>query len=103
MDDMQNVSRLIQERQNKFVETRTIIENEVNRFLQSIGQMDDDVQQKCGYNADITAKQLLSELWNEPFNEEKYNEQLTRFNQYVANVKAVCDEINREALACLQS
>ena len=103
MNDMQNVSRLIQDRQNKFIETRTIIENEVNRFLQSLAAMDADVQQRCGYQPGLDAKQLLSALWTEPFDEAKYAVQLENFNRYVNQAKMVCDEINKEALACLQS
>ena len=103
MDDMQNVSRLIQERQNKFIETRTIIENEVNRFLQSLEAMDPDIQQRCGYKPGLDAKQLLSALWAEPFDEATYTTQLDNFNRYVNQARMICDEINKEALACLQS
>lgn len=97
-----NIANLIRERQDKFVETRTIIEKEVNQFLDSIGKMDADIQEKCGYVAGASAKGLLPELWNEPFNEEVYNNQLSRVLAYINRVQQVCDEINREAIACLQ-
>lgn len=98
-----DVARLVQQRQNKFIETRTNIESEVNRFLESIGKMDEDVQKRCGYVAGVTAKQLLPELWHEPFNVETYEKQLASVLAYKERVKQICDEINREALACLQS
>lgn len=97
-----NIANLIRERQDKFVETRTIIESEVNKFLNSIGSMDADVQEKCGYVPGASAKVLLPELWHEPFNEEVYKTQLSSVLAYISRVQQVCDEINREALACLQ-
>lgn len=101
--DAMNISRLIQDRQNKFIETRTIIESEVNKFLESLKNLEPDVQARCGYKPGLEAKVLLSALWEEPFDEAKYNSQLADLNRYVSQVKVVCDEINKEALACLQS
>ena len=103
MNEMQSVARLIQERQNKFIETRTIIENEVTRFIQSLEGLDPDVQARCEYTQGMRAKELLSALWEEPFELEKYDAQLSKFNAYVAKVRAVCDDINKEAIQCLQS
>ena len=99
----QNVAKLLQDRQNKFIETRTNIENEVNRFLQSLESLDDDMKIKCGVKAGITAKDLLPALWKEPFNGDEYSQQKAALDDYIAQVRAVCDRINQEALLCLQS
>lgn len=101
--DSANIANLIRARQDKFVETRTIIESEVDKFLESIGKMDKDVQERCGYIPEVSAKTLLPELWNEPFREEVYNAQLSGVLSYIKQVTAVCDDINREAVQCLQS
>ncbi len=102
MDNV-SIANLIRIRQDKFIETRTIIEAEVDKFLASIGKMDPDVQKKCGYIPDANAKSLLPELWNEPFREEVYKQQLNGVLTYIAQVQKVCDEINKEAVECLQS
>lgn len=99
----QNVARLIQERQNKFIETRTNIENEVNKFLESLNKLDADMQAKCGVTAGITAKDLLPALWVEPFDEAEYNRQLAALNTYIEQVEVICNQLNQEALLCLQS
>ena len=99
----QSVSRLIQDRQNKFIETRTNIENEVNRFLQSLSGLDADIKEKCGVRDGVTARDLLPALWQEPFDENAYNSQKASLDTYIAQVRAVCDQLNQEAIACLQS
>lgn len=99
----QSVAALIQQREVKFIETRTIIENEVNKFLQSLLSLDADVQQKVGAREGITAKDLLPALWADPFDEATYNQQLSSLMNYIAQVQAICDQINQEARACLQS
>lgn len=98
-----NVARLLQERQNKFIETRTNIENEVNKFLKSLEALDDDVKAKCGVKVGITAKDLLPALWAEPFDENTYREQKARLDAYIAQVKVICDQLNQEAIACLST
>lgn len=98
-----NIANLIQQRQAQFIETRRTIEMEVNRFLESLGTQDPDVQQKCGYQAGITAKDLLPALWAEPFVQATYNEQLEKLKTYIAGVMSVCDSFNKDALAELTS
>ncbi len=97
-----DIASLIRERQDKFIETRTIIESEVNKFLESIATESEEVRQKFGYVEGASARTLLPELWNEPFRIEVYNQQLSGVLQYVQQVIAVCNEINREALECLR-
>lgn len=101
--DNQNVKQLLQIRQNKFIETRTNIENEVNRFLTSLIELDDGTKARLNVKEGITCKDLLPSLWVEPFNEAQYQLELNALKTYISQVTAVCDEINQEALACLQS
>lgn len=98
----ENVARLYQERRDKFIATRTVIESEVNKFLQSLEKLDPDIRERCSVKEGITAKDLLSELWVEPFDMARYQEQLKNFTAYKEGVFAICDEINAEALRCLQ-
>lgn len=97
------VTQLLAERQELFIATRTNIENEVNKFLTSLENLDEDVKSQCQIKGDVTAKELLPALWEKPFDEVKYQQQLAAFNVYVQSIMAFCDKINEEALRCLQS
>lgn len=97
----QNIAAMIQQRQNKFIETRTIIESEVNKFLQSLTMLDSELKQQLGVTEGISCKDLLPALWTEPFNQNVYVEQKQKLDTYIAQVQAICDKINQEALACL--
>lgn len=101
----QSVAKLIQERQNKFIENRTKIETEVNKFLQSLEGLDEDVKARCTVKIykGATAKQILPSLWVEPFSIDKYNQEKANFDNYVKAIQTVCDAINQEALECLQN
>ena len=99
----QSVTKLIQDRQNLFIETRTKIETEVDRFLSSLSNLDLDVKAKCGVVDGATCKQLLPALWEEPFSEETYLAQKAKLDEYISQVHTVCDEICQEAIKCLQS
>lgn len=98
-----NVTKLLQDRQNLFIETRTNIENEVNKFLKSLEGLDHDVKSMCGVQEGLTAKDLLPALWVEPFVKNTYLEQKAAFDKYVEGVKTVCDRLNQEAIECLNS
>ena len=98
-----NVAQLIQDRQNKFIEGRTVTEVEVNKFLKSLEALDDSERIQCKVVVGRTAKDVLPSLWEEPFNVEKYNTELANLQNYIAGVKTFCDQINQEALKCLQA
>lgn len=98
-----NVAALIQQRQNKFIETRTIIEAEVNKFLAGLEAQDEDVRNKLGVCTGKTAKDWLPSLWRDDFNMESYKYELAKLQEYIAKVKAYADNINAEAIRCLQS
>ena len=97
-----NVEQLIQIRQNKFIETRTIIDTEVNKFLKSLEALDADIQAKCNVVAGRTTKDILPSLWAEPFDEVAYQAELAKLQTYIAGVKTITDSVNEEALRCLQ-
>lgn len=98
-----NVTQLIQERQNQFIEKRTIIESEVNKFLQSLERLDADIKVRCKVVDGRTCHDVLPSLWIEPFNEENYLKEKEVLDNYISQVKIICDELNQEALTCLQS
>ena len=101
---MTNVEELLRARQSKFVETRTRIEMEVNKFLESIDKTGDErVMSIVGRPAGKTCREVLPALWEERFDEEKYNEQRAAFDRYVNAVCMYVDALNTEALKCLQS
>ncbi len=101
--DEKRISELVQARQEKFIEDRTVTETEVNKFLKSIESFDEDIRTQCGWVAGITAKDLFSSLWETPFDMDKYKKQLAAFKAYEQKVAAVCDRINAEALECLKA
>lgn len=95
------LAELIRKRQENFIETRTKIETEVNTFLASIENVDTDIKEQVEYNSSMTAKNLLPELWNEPFNMDTYKAQLKELNEFIDRVHTICDKINQEAMRCL--
>lgn len=101
----QSVSSLYQARNSQFIETRTIIECEVNKFLESLNKEDEDIKRQLGVKEGITCRDLLPELWKptDEFDEAVYQTQLNSLLQYITQVQAICDKINAEAIACLQS
>lgn len=98
-----NVAQLLRDRQNKFVEGRTVTEVEVNKFLKSLEALDEGERVQCKVVVGRTAKDVLPSLWQEPFNPEQYQAELLNLQNYIAGVKTFCDRINQEALACLQA
>lgn len=103
--NQQNISNLIQMRQNKFIETRTIIETEVDKFLQSLTQLDKNAKERLGVQVydNATARQIIPSLWVEPFNEEQYTIERNKLDAYIAKVQQACNALNQEALQCLQN
>lgn len=97
-----SVEQLLNERQNKFIENRTIIEREVDTFLRSVETMDPVYQQQLNVVVGQTARDLLPSLWVEPFNEAQYNAERASLDAYIKRVTDVCDKLNAEALRCLQ-
>lgn len=100
---MVDVQSVIKQREAQFVETRTKIEIEVNKFLESLKDIEDEIASIPGRPTGATAREILPELWSDNFNNEIYQEQLARLNSYIASVIAYSDKINEEALACLKA
>lgn len=98
-----SIEQLYSERQAKFVESRTITESEVNRFLQSLETLDPVYQQELGVVAGQTARDVLPALWADPFVEADYLQQKAVFDQRVAAATALANKLNAEALQCLQA
>lgn len=99
-----DVQEILRTRQDAFVEKRTRIETEVDKFLESVNQITDErVTQVPGRPEGKNCREVLPALWKDPFDEEEYQKQLTALNSYVQAVQAVCDAINEDALKCLQS
>lgn len=97
-----SVEMLLKRRQDEFIEKRTIIESEVTKFFESLGNLDADIKERINYDPTRNARTELSALWEEPFNMEKYSQQRQVLDQYIALVGSVCDMLNEEALRCLQ-
>lgn len=97
-----DLTALIREREAQFIEKRVMIENEVNRFLASLETLDDSIKQQIEYVPGQTARDILPALWAEKFDKEAYQLQLNKLNACVSRVRLICDEINQEALRCLQ-
>ena len=94
--------QLYQQRMNTFIETRTKIEQEVNRFLKSLEVDDEEFKAACNVRVGTTARDWLPSLWEEPFPEEKYQQEFAKLIEYIEQVRTVSDKIQQEAIACLQ-
>jgi len=99
---VENIQAQLQKRQNKFIETRTIIADQVNKYVASLAILNDEQRQQCIMPNGNKVEEILPELWHEPFDEEVYNTQLMHLQQSVASVTALCDRLNQEAIACLK-
>lgn len=97
-----DVTTLLRERQNKFIETRTLIASEVQKYLNSLNAMDAEVRAEILLPKGNTPQEILPALWVEPFDMEAYTEQLNQFQASVQSAKIYCDKLNQEALRCLQ-
>lgn len=101
---MTDVQQILRVRQDAFVEKRTKIESEINKFLESVEAIDDTrITSIPGRPAGKTCREVLPALWENPFDESVYNTQLTALQNYIGMVQRECDIINEEALRCLQS
>lgn len=99
-----DVQSILRARQDAYVEKRTRIEAEVNKFLESLEQITDPrITSIPGRPEGNTCREILPELWKEEFNEAAYNQKLEALNSYIQEVQRTCDAINEEALKCLQS
>lgn len=97
-----SIEQLYAQRQNKFIEDRTIIETETDKFLRSLEQLDPVYQQQLSVVQGQTARDVIPALWAEPFDEVAYNKQRSALDQRIENAKIICDQLNEEALRCLQ-
>ena len=102
MQEQIDIATLLQQRQNEFIEKRTIIEAEVNKFLKGLANQDEATKKNLSVQENSTAKDWLPSLWIEPFDFEKYQGELANLNNYIAKARAYADELAEEARACLQ-
>lgn len=100
---MTDISIALKQRQDKFVETRTIIATEINKFLESLGELTEEDRNNIKMPAGRSPQEILPALWVEPFDEAAYNEQLKEFSVCVSSAISYCDKLNERALACLKS
>lgn len=101
--DKASFNALYQQKQNKFIETRTIIETNVNNFLRSLEELSEEDQQRLNVIKGQTARDILPTLWAEPFNEATYQVELDAFNKYKERVMVLCDEYYTKAVEWLRS
>lgn len=100
---MVDVQQLIKDKEAKFYDTRAKIEMEVDKFFETIKDIEAELADIPGRPQGSTAKTVLPSLWEEPFNKEKYDTELAVLNAYIKNVVAYGDQVNEEALRCLQN
>lgn len=101
--DRASFNALYQQKQNKFIELRTIIETNVNAFLRSLEELSAEDQQQLNVIKGQTAHDILPSLWVEPFNEATYQVELDSFNKYKERVMMFCDEYYKKAAEWLRS
>lgn len=99
---MSTIEELYRQRQNKFIESRTVIESEVNQFLRSIEQLDVVFQTELCVIEGQTARDVLPALWEEPFDNERYLTQRALLDERITKATQLRDKLNAEAMQCLQ-
>lgn len=100
---MVSVKELFAKRQAVFIEKRTKIEGEVDKFLQGVREIDPVLLANITPLNGTTTREVLPALWEEPFDPEAYKEQLSLLQAYIAAVKEVADKLNEEALRVLNN
>lgn len=99
---MSTIEELYRQRQNKFIESRTVIESEVNQFLRSIEQLDAVFQAELNVVDGQTARDVLPALWEEPFNNDNYLAERAVLDARIVKATQLRDKLNAEAMQCLQ-
>ena len=98
---MNNVNELYRKRQEVFIERRTTIASEVDKFMQGVAGIDPELLKNVTPINGTSAKEILPSMWIEPFDIEKYKQELSVFDNYVRQIKQVADELNAQALKIL--
>lgn len=99
---MTNIEAALKQRQDKFIEARTIIFTEVQKFLESLQHIPEEEKAHMIMPSGSTPQEILPELWNDPFDVTVYEAQLAEFVKCVASVRDRCDYLNERALECLK-
>lgn len=97
-----NYEQAIQARQNKFIETRTIIDMEINKFIKSLESLGEECPQECRCLLGKTTQDILPALWAEDFDEAQYITELQNYRRYEMIATEFANRINEEANKCLQ-
>ena len=98
---MNNVNELYRKRQEVFIERRTTIASEVDKFMQGVAGIDPELLKNVTPINGTNAKDILPSMWAEPFNIEAYKSELAIFDNYVRQIKQVADDLNTQALKIL--
>lgn len=98
---MATVKQLYDARFQLFIERRSKVQSEVDRFLESVKSINPERLAGIEPIEGNTAQEVLPSLWKEPYNAEQYAVELSRLQRYIADVKAVADALNAEALRIL--
>lgn len=98
---MATVKQLYNARLQLFIERRSKVQAEVDRFLQSVKSINPERLAGIEPIEGDTAQEVLPALWREPYDSQQYEVELSRLQHYISQVKAVADELNAEALRIL--
>ena len=98
---MTDVNELYKKRQEVFIERRTTIATEVDKFLAGVAEIEPELIKDITPLNGTTAKEVLPSMWVEPFNIEAYERELAVLNDYINKIKSVADALNAEALKVL--
>lgn len=96
------VAAALKQRQNEFIEKRTVTESEVNKFLKSLEGLDPDVKAQLKVVDGATARDWLPSLWLEEPDPKQYEAEKAKLDAYIAAVKNYADHLAQEAIRCLQ-
>jgi hypothetical protein len=97
-----DVSKLIAERERKFIEQRVLITQWIKEFMESVHAFDPELLKGIKIPEGRTAEELLPSLFIEPFDHAAYLREREAMEDLRGKVNAVAEKLNEEALACLQ-
>ena len=92
----------LKKRTTQFIETRSVIQQSIDNYLKKLKSVDPELLKGIKPLRGSCAKEVVSALWEEPFNQDLYQQQLSEFNEFVNAVDAVAQQLADEAMKLLK-
>jgi hypothetical protein len=94
--------KLLQQAQANFTEQRLLVRQWVENLIINANAIDKDLLAEynitISFDPETTAQSIVPALFEEPFNNNKYKEQITPLITFAETLNSVASEVNKKAL-----